>query len=302
MLVDHAAGGNCRGVGKNQRHADDVVVELAAVADVAALAQAFAVVGHDDNQSGLSQAQRLQLIEEFSDVVIGVSDFGVVAPNAVRHFFVQGRRLVGSAGIRLQVGKLLAQVVGLVGIEVVRPQEEGLAGAVFRPFLHPPDGQRGDILGRAIGVEELILAVEFLVIDFKAPVQARQSFLQRPGADVGGGAIVVALQNLGQRDQARVFGQRLTVDFASVFLRVASRQQANVGGAGQRDGGVGALKTDALRRQAVQPRRGEQVVAVGGEMVGPQGIDGDEQDVGPRRFRGRCLSGERQNKSHPRQE
>src|SRR5262249_29712571 len=64
--------------------------------------------------------------------------------------------------------------------------------------------------------------------------------------------------------------------------RERAREERDVRGKGHGDGGVGVLEDDALAGQGVDVRRRRTREAVGAEMVGPQGIDADQEDVADR--------------------
>jgi hypothetical protein len=74
----------------------------------------------------------------------------------------------------------------------------------------------------------------------------------------------------------------------------AAGEHRRVGGKGERAVGVGVLEEDPVAAESVDLRGRDARVAVGGQVVGPQRVDRDEDDRGPRKRRVRAAPAARE--------
>ena len=208
-------------------------------------------------------------------MVVDIADFRVITANAIPHGATDLGTGCGCMPIGRRVGEILSQMVGGVRIEVMHPKKEGLHPLI----LKPGNGSRRDIFRKAAGAQELIAPLHVLVVVLEPMGKAGQVRNQWPGADEGCVEVAEAAQDLGQVKPLGVLGDGDAVDANPVLLRISAGEERNVGRTGQRDRAVGVLEANPLGGQTVNVGTGLAVVAVTGKMIGPQGIDGNQQNV-----------------------
>ncbi len=232
------------------------------------LAEHLPVIAGDDDQRRVVQAQLLQTLDHAPDAVVGVGDLA----------------RVGIAGEPRRKG-LRRRVVG-VRVVVVQEQEEPLVRVLLQPLqceaarLLPPALTDGQLLVR-------ILEAVFVVLE--ALVESGLG-IQDEGADDGARREAAPAENLGQRF-ARVPQLVVEVVADAVTGRNGAGQHRAVSRQRHRNGGVGVPEDDAFPGDPVDVRGGAAGMAVAAEVVGPAGVDADQQDVADR-GRGRGLAGE----------
>jgi hypothetical protein len=227
------------------------------------VAQPFPVVRRHDDQGSVVDAEALQEAEEIADDRVGGGDLPVVRERVAR-----------AVGLR--------RIVGHVGLVEVEEEEE--PRVLLR--LHPFPGQR---LRRGAG-----------------PLEVGEG---RPGPRVDrvlvrierGGETGLAAEHVGRhgrrrgiplllqdRRQARVVGApegEADVVPHAVLGGLQPREQGDVGREGHGTRAVGMPEQDRFAPQAVEVRRLDTAVAVGGQMIGAQRVDGDDDDGRPGKAR-----------------
>ena len=189
-----------------------------------------------------------------------------------------------SYGVAVDGGEIeRAQVVGLVRVEEVHPEEERLPGLLS--LLEPRQRAVRGARRRPLADHEhlrLVLRPEVVVVDLEALIEAVAA-REHGGRDEGARAPARRVQAL--RERRRLGAERVVAVVAHAVCRWIEpghdrgvRRQRDRG----RRRGVGAA--DPLARQPVDRRRMGQAVAVAAEPVGPQRVDGDQRgrwDDGP---------------------
>ncbi len=264
-----------------QRHVQRFAVELRVI-EPAVLLELLAVVGGDHDRDVAGEAEPLDLAEKPPQDVVGLPDAGVVLrPQPIDHRRRRAPAGQVPAGERLARGRDRAgwrdplpeqvlvrprRVVGRVDGVGVEEQEE----AVFRPEAlqeagAPPEG----LLHLPAALPAAVVGGELVEAAAKAVAPAHVTPLGE-----GGGAEAVALEHLGERlhlgREHRVGGKH------PMLPRVEAGQHRHVGDESAGELGVGLLEDGGPPRQRVQERAGRPAVAVEAEMVGPQGVDRDE--------------------------
>ena len=175
---------------------------------------------------------------------------------------------------------VLGQNVGRVRITVVDPGEEvlGVLG-----FLEQRRGELVDALGvdpaavflghvRLIGGE-----IPGLLVGVEARVPA-EALAEHPVRDHRDGGEALLVEEFGQGEIGLGDAQGGLVGEPG-RLRIAAGEDRREGRPGLRPLGDGALEDDARFGEAVEIRAGVAGIAVDAEMVGAQGVDGDQQNV-----------------------
>ena len=131
-------------------------------------------------------------------------------------------------------------------------------------FVLVQPAQRGarNVLGPAHGMQDLVRAGHFLVIEVEVPVQVRQAADQRPRAHERGGRVAEAAQDLRYCQPFGVVREGYAVDAGAVLLRIAPGEHREVRRAGHRNRAVGAFKPNPLVRQAIHDGTCSEVIAV----------------------------------------
>ena len=121
--IDELHGRGNRGSGlarlrqlHDQRNLQRLAIEKEAVLLLAVLAEAFAMVGKQDDQGFIVDALALQIVDEITDDAIGVGDLAIVM-------------------IPVGAEVWLGRSVGSVRVVEVEEKEEGLARLSVEPFL-----------------------------------------------------------------------------------------------------------------------------------------------------------------------
>jgi len=117
----------------------DLVVEVPRVFVVAVLAERVAVVGRHDHERLLQQAALAQFVEEHADLLVVVSDLGVVQVDqqfalvvgdrvgVIDRPLVQRLRLSAAQfAVSVQRRVLPGRLIGTMRVHIVVPQEERL--------------------------------------------------------------------------------------------------------------------------------------------------------------------------------
>ena len=115
------------------------------------------MVGGEDDERVVERVLRAQPVDQAADTAVGLRDLGVV-----------GRRRE-----RREIDRL--HVVGLMGIEEVHPEEEGLRSRVRPPFLEPRQRAIRRARRRSFADHEqlgLVLGPEIVVVDLEALIEA----------------------------------------------------------------------------------------------------------------------------------
>ena len=165
-----------------------------------------------------------------------------------------------------------------MGIEVVDPQEPGSGRSAFQPG---PCGGRGQVRGPLhVGRAPPVVAVREVVVVHVEPAGEAEAPVQRETGDEGRRPVSRVVKGLGQgRDRVR---QDV---IAVVAYPVAKRREAG------QDRGVRRRRerhlcdrgreARAAGRERVEHRGGGAGVSVAAQVVGAEGVDRDEQDIGP---------------------
>ena len=269
--------------------------EAAVIEVVVVVAQGLAVVRGDDGQGLFHQPCRLQLVEQDADLGVVVGDLLVVAGDVEGEIVALLEHLRAAdaehllpalpgdvdllAGIEVLVVDeailpFLRRVVGKVRVEIVDPQEVG-PGAI--DAVEELKRQTVDRLG-AVGVFSLFnLDLPRLDVGVESLIEAEVRTQGAVGHHRVGG-VARSLQLLGEhRELARDLQAHLADD--AVVARIGGGEDRGEAGAGLRPLHRGLIEAHPLGRQRVDHRRRRTDVAVGGEVVGAQGVDGDQEDV-----------------------
>jgi hypothetical protein len=163
---------------------------------------------------------------------------------------------------------------------LVQPVEHGLVDPRRAPLLEGEDVplRRGGARQRA-----LVLRRQPVVVEIEALVQPVAGD-QREAADGRARAVAVPLQDLGERLLGGIEHEQAVVAHA-VRHRELAGQDRGVRGGGERHRAVDVLEEHALGRQAVDDRGAGAGMAVRAQVIGPRGVEGHQQDVGPGRLR-----------------
>ena len=263
--------------GHDPRHAQRGVVDEDAVGLLAVLAQSLAMVrGHED-EGARRPALRLQEPQQPAELRVHEGDLAVV----------------GAAGEpRREVRRRL---VGRVGVEVVDPEEP----RGRRPRFQPRPG-RGRRLVRGtlhVGRAAPVLAVGQVIVVHVEPAREAEAPVQREPGDEGRRPVPRVVEGLGQGGDG--LGQH---EVAVVAHAVAKRgepgEDRGVRRCRERHVGDRGREARAAGGQRVEDGGRGAGVTVAADVVGAEGVDGDEQDVGPGPSRGgrtrpRARTGER---------
>ena len=145
-------------------------------------------------------------------------------------------------------------------------------------------------------------AREVVVVDAEAAVEAVAAG-EDDRRDHGGGVVAGGAQARGDGVDVGAEGEGAVVAHA-VARRVEAGEDGGVAGQGDRRRGVAAGEADAAAGQRVEVGGVRPAPAVGAEVVGAGGVEGDEDEVGARllrragRRRRRGRSGRRKRRRH----
>ena len=158
------------------------------------LAQAFAVIGREDDQGVLENALGRERLPEMPDGFIDVSDFGIVAAMRVR----------------------------LVRIVQMDEDERRMTGFLLDPLAGRTQyGLRGPLDLRRL-LSRIGLEVKRAVVDVESPVQT-EAGVQHIAADEGSCAVAACLEHSRECDDVR--RDVLAVFFHAVRKRVGGTHQ-----------------------------------------------------------------------------
>ena len=218
------------------------------VADVVA-AEAFAVIGRDDDERALQPAVVIEAIEEAADLGVDVMRLGEELAEVARLSRRRGDALGGGT-----------RVVGPVRVEVVQPQIVQLA-IVLAEIVERAVGD-GSRVGFALNVRQRRrdrdLRVERLLVGLQVQdAEAGDDFAH---------VLIVVTEHRRRQDAGRGEARRHRQRAIAGALHERQRQ------VGARPGGVQAREDDAAARILRQPWHHRRR-----ERVGRQAVDGDEQ-------------------------
>ena len=251
------------------------------------------MIANQHHQRTIDEIVLLEVREDPAELRVGICNFSVVEIHEVRGVLgIEDRAYLPGPGLRcllavaanvaasgrpvspIESSKLLWRLIGIVGIEVMEPKEDPFRVGVGG---EPCQGTVGDLLGVATGHPMVVKIVDRLDVEaVEASGVSREAVLpELVLAHNGFCPVAVFAQDLRQRR-----AMLLNVECAVEVL--ANRRD----GAGR--GGRGAQVGGPRFEEAVDEGRGVPRVAVDSQVVGTQGVDGDEKNVG-RRGRGiRC--------------
>ena len=225
------------------------------------LAEGFAVIGGGDDQR-LSSIP--QTVDQTSCLPIRLRDVIVISDG--------GRTAIGGVA------------VGRVRLEQMDPDEPARV-----PML-PDPGERlvhHDPSGAIVGEAAVAIARHPVAIGLESPDQSEAAIEWKRRDEPRRGEPRVG-ERLRQRRHRRIDAD--AVGAGAVSGRVASGHQARVRGQGDRRGCVGAIEAHAVGGEAIEGWRARRLVAVGADVIGAQGVDGQQEHVPHWRGRGGCRS------------
>ncbi len=216
------------------------------------------MVSGDRHRGGAGEAAAVELLEEPADLLVDGGDLAVVRP----------------AGVALAEG--IRRLVGSVRVVEVDPEEE-------RPLVVLPEPGKGPVHDLAAGPFRLQnhglarSALDLVVVDLEAVGEA-EAAVEHEGADEGAGAEPLAGEHGGESRLVAREGARAVVA-QSMVKRQQPGEQAGMGREGERYRRGSLVEADALLGEAVEPGGLGLLVAIGAEMVGADGVDGDQHHV-----------------------
>ena len=223
---------------------------------LAVVPEALAVVRQQDDQGVVVQAARAQGVEQAADDLVGVRDLAVV-------------RCVARETVRRRVGR-----VRLVQMQKQEDRRTG-DGRLFEPAfghlqriapvtLHLDARCAGRSLRQAV-----VVGLETARQTHLLPEHVRRDHRGRPVAERG--------QELRQQ---RLLGtdREAQVVAHAVLDRQQPGEHRDVGRQRLRRVRIRALEQHRVGDEPVDGRRLYPLVPVGGQPIGPQGVDGDEHD------------------------
>ena len=235
---------------------DVLGVEQHAVLLLAVVAQTLAVIGEQDDERAIVDAEGAELVDQFTDDAVRGRNLAVV-----------GQRVARAIGLR--------RLIGGVRLVQVKEQEEWLAGGGAEPRLHGverllPGPLQAAEPGAGAKLDGVLVEIERR----REPGLA----LEHEGGDPGACRIAGVLQHLRQEGQLVPGDLRGVEPVADVVAHAVRRgQQAGqdraVGRQGQRCVRVRLGVEHAVAAQGVDRRRVDSLVAEDGQMVGAQGVD-----------------------------
>ena len=223
---------------------------------LAVVAETLAVVGEQDDQGVVVEAARAEGIEQAAHDLVGVGDLAVVGLVASEPC---GRRIR-----RVRFVQVEEQKEARVGARARVEPALGRLHRVGAVALH--------LNARPIGRSRR----QAVVIGIEA---AREADLpaEHVGRDHGGRPVAERSQQIRQQGLLRADRETQVVAHA-VLDRQQAGEHRDVGGQRLRRVRVGALEEHRVRDEPVDGRRLHPRVPIGGQPIGPQGVDGDEHD------------------------
>ena len=220
------------------------------------------MIGHHHDERVVEAAIGPKRRQEPAHLRIGVGDLGVVGAVA------RGRECRGDFGGR---------VIRRVCVVQMHPGEEGRRGGFAKPRggrvdhhgASPLNGieSGADVFGQVEVVEVVVESLR----DAPTPVEHER-------ANEPSGAIAAPLEHFGER------GDRVVHVEAGVVAHPVRRgprasEEARVGRERERRGGSGRGETSAARGQRVEHRGLCRRIAVAADVVGAQGVEGDDEHI-----------------------
>ena len=264
--------------GEEGRDLERGVVEEEQVLVLAVVPQALSVVRGHDQQGLLSQALGVEPGHEPPQLSVGIGDLAVV----------------GALGKALSIG--LGGQIRVVRVEEVHPRKKWPG----RPAAEPGQGGVDHLPGRPLQprvVGGRGLARTIGVVEAREPLVEARASGHGVGADERGGGVALLPEQRGQGwNLGREGSGKVVPDL--VLVRVAAGEDRDVRRPSLGNLGYGVLEEHALAGQPVEGLRVARGVAVGSHVIGSEGVDGDEHQVGRGR---RCRQCEkRRAQHHPR--
>ena len=265
---------------EEERHVEGLAVEEYAVLLLAMVAEPLAVVGDEEDDRAVIDTRAAELAEELSDHRVARRDLAVVG-SAVAAAEGLGRliRRVRLVDVQEQEERLRLDAVG-PGEGAARRLEPGSLqrAEIPRPF-HVPAHR---VVERIEGVADAGRAA------------------QDVGRHRGSGGVAVGAKHARQRRVTGAVEAIAEVAPHPVLGGQQPRQQGQVRRKRERTVAVGVVEQDRIALESVDVGRHDLGVTVGGEMIGAQRVDRD-QDDGSARVRPRAAGdGERQGQQRKR--
>jgi hypothetical protein len=148
---------------------------------------------------------------------------------------------------------------------------------LFEPVL----GGGGDLIAGTFVVGEtgggVVVEVEGAVVDVEAAAEA-EAAVEDEAADEGGGAVVGFLEDGGEGGEG--FGEGDAVILDAVREGVSGGEEGGVGGEGEWIGSADLGEEGARFGEGIDVGGGVVGGLIAGEVIGAEGIDGDEDNGG----------------------
>ena len=280
---NHGSRGNPPGPANDQGNANPFLVDVLAMVHMAVGHQALSMIaGHHHESFGVERAP-FECRQQTTDLLIGIGKKSVVEEDRA----IDLECFAGSG----HEGRIVApgQEVGVVGIEIVHEEEEGLLGmgSLSEPFERSAGGVVGPAVelaldhtpfpeptsGQDIGLGEI--RIEMIEALGKA-----EGLGEHVGTDHRRRLVTRRRQSLRQGLELVFQGSAILHD--TVCNGGQCGEEAGVARGRGRRGRIRRLEKHALLGQGPQRRRGVSGIAVRREMIGPGGIHRDQQHVGAR--------------------
>ena len=241
----------------NRRVVDEDRVRLLSV-----LAETLAVVGRQHDESVVEQPFAAQAVEEHPDGPVGARDLPVVRRRG-EHGILRERGVRGMRVVEMDPGE--ERGTRPRRLPPVEPGEEPPGGFGASPIANEEE------LRRVLRPEIVVVAVE--------PLRQVVAAAEDHGRHEGLRRVAGRLEPLGQCHRPVAQGVGAVVAHPVGRGRSPVRIEEWEGSVIERRGRV--LAADPLPREAVDVGRAREGVAVTAEMVGPERVDRDQEDVGP---------------------
>ena len=244
---------------------EDLAVEQDPVLLLSVVPEPFPVVGDQEDDRAVVEAVALEPADQLPDDGVGRRDLGVV-------------------GHSVAAAERLGRLVGKMRLVDVHEEEE-------RPRLHALDPGHGAANRLAAGplqqahvARPLHVAAHGIVEEVHGVVDAGRA-AQHVARHGGPRGVAVRPEDPGQRRARASVEVVAEVRPHAVLRREQARQHRQVRGEGQRTLAVGVLEEYRVALQGVDVRGLHPGVAVGGEVVGAEGVDGDQDHGSARELR-----------------
>ena len=226
----------------------------------AVFTQALAVIAQGNDQGARGDPQLVEAPEQAADLLVHVGNFTVVET------------------LRVLVLIRFGRVVGLVGIVVMRPEEELPLAILFQPI----EGAIGDHAGAPLRENArefpfLLFGAHVVVISIK-PMGKAKVLRHHARAHKGSGGKACGLHKRSEG------GMRFAEDKAAHVAQLVNHGVGAGHDAGVRRQGEGNLRggvgeSNPTRGQRIQVRRLGAARAVATQVVGARGVESDQQDA-----------------------